>query len=199
MRHNIRAAVLIGASIAAAPASARNVGRWSHASDIGRDALVVAALGLPVIRGDWTGDLQAGASIGATFLATTGLKEAFPERRPDGSDSKSFPSGHAGAAFAAAASLQNRYGWGAGLPAQLVAAFVGVSRVEARKHHWYDVAMGAAIGEGTGFLLTSKRDDAVRVLPWGDAHGAGVAIGVPLGRPSRRSSVPSANPNGFRG
>jgi membrane-associated phospholipid phosphatase len=112
------------------------------------------------------------------LLVTTGLKEALPERRPDGSNNKSFPSGHVGTAFAAAATLQNRYGWQVGLPAQLVAAIVGFSRVEARKHHWYDVVAGAAIGEGSGFLLTSKRDGAVRVLPWGDAQGAGIALGM---------------------
>jgi membrane-associated phospholipid phosphatase len=128
--------------IAPAPASSRSLKGWEDASTIGRDALVVAALGMPAVQGDWAGDIQAGEAIGATFLATTALKQALPERRPDGSDRKSFPSGHAGTAFSAAATLQNRYGWQVGLPAQLVAAFVGFSRVEARKHHWYDVVAG---------------------------------------------------------
>ena len=78
--------------------------------------------------------------------------------------------------FAAAATLQNRYGWKVGLPAQLLATFVGVSRVEARKHHWYDVVAGAAIGEASGFLLTSKHDDAVRIVPWGELHEGGVSV-----------------------
>ena len=164
------------ALVVATPASARNEHAWSQAGSIGRDALVGAALGLPALNGDWTGDLQAAGSMGAAFLVTTGLKEAFPELRPDGSNRKSFPSGHASIAFSAAATLQNRYGWEAGVPAQLVAAFVGVSRVEARKHYWYDVVAGAAIGEVSGFVLTSKRDDGVRILPWGDAHGAGIAL-----------------------
>lgn len=162
----------------ATPAMARNERAWDDASGIARDALVLSALGLPAIKGDWHGDLETGASIGTAFLLTYGLKEAFPERRPDGSDRKSFPSGHTSAAFAAAATLQNRYGYKVGIPAQLVAGFVGLARVEARKHHWYDVAVGAVIGEGSGFLLTHKRDDNVRVLPWGDAHGAGVAVGA---------------------
>ena len=161
-----------------APAEARDTKAWNTASNIGRDGLVVAALGLPAINGDWQGDLQAGASIIGTFALTTGLKEIFPETRPDGSDRKSFPSGHAGTAFAAAATLQNRYGWQVGIPAQVVAAFVGLSRVQARKHHWYDVVAGAAIGETTGFLLTSKRNDRVRVLPWGDTQGGGVVVGM---------------------
>jgi membrane-associated phospholipid phosphatase len=174
---------LIGAGLASAlllsqPGSAHDAKAWGDASGIGRDVLVGVALGLPAIQGDWKGDLEAGGSIGAALLLAEGLKQAFPERRPDDSDNKSFPSGHASVSFAAAASLQNRYGWKVGLPAQLVAAFVGLGRVEARKHHWYDVAAGAAVGEASGFLITSKRDDAVRVLPWGDASGGGATIAM---------------------
>lgn len=128
------AMMLVLASIVAAPAEARHTRRWDHASSIGRDTLIVAALGLPAAREDWSGDPQAGGSIGTAFLATEALKRSLPETRPNGSDRRSFPSGHTSASFAAAATLQNRYGWQVGLPAQLVAAFVGVSRVEARKH-----------------------------------------------------------------
>lgn len=173
----------IGAAFAATsllsqPALARDTKFWADASSVGRDALVVVALGLPVIKGDWRGDLETGGSMIAGFGISEGLKAAFPERRPDGSDDKSFPSGHASVSFAAAASLQNRYGWKLGLPAQLAAAFVGFSRVEARKHHWYDVAAGAALGEASGFLITSKHNSGIRVLPWGDTSGAGVAIAM---------------------
>lgn len=175
MRGAAAIAVAIGL---AAPASSRDLQAWDHASSIGRDALVVAALGLPAIQGDWTGDLQAGGSMAIAVLASTGLKQAIHEDRPDHSDRKSFPSGHASLSFAAAATLQNRYGWQVGLPAQLVAAFVGVGRVEARKHHWHDVIAGAAIGEASGFLLTRKRDAGVRILPWGDTRGGGLALGT---------------------
>jgi membrane-associated phospholipid phosphatase len=177
-RHTVKIAIALAIAALPQPLFARNEKAWDTASDIGRDALVAAALGVPAVQGDWKGDLQAGASIGSSFLLTAGLKEAFPEWRPDHSDRKSFPSGHTSVSFAAAASLQNRYGWQVGIPAQIVAAFVGVSRIEARKHHWYDVAVGAAIGETSGFLLTSKRNKNVRILPWGDTKGAGLALGM---------------------
>jgi membrane-associated phospholipid phosphatase len=151
---------------------------WDDASRVGEISLVAAALGVPAVHGDWKGDLQAGASIGAAALVATGLKEVFPERRPDGSDRKSFPSGHTSISFAAAATLQNRYGWEVGLPATIVATFVGVARVKARKHHWYDVVAGAAIGETSGLLLTSKRDHSVRLLPWGDTQSGGLAFAM---------------------
>ena len=108
---------------------------------------------------------------------TYGLKHSFPEERPDRSDRRSFPSGHTSISFAAAASLEKRYGWQVGLPALAAASFVGVSRVEARKHYWYDAVAGAAIGGGAGFLLTSRHDDAVRLLPWSEGRrGGGIAV-----------------------
>lgn len=149
---------------------------WDQSSSIGRDILVAAALGVPAVQGDWQGDLQAGGSLLLGTGLATGLKHVFPEERPDHSDRKSFPSGHSATAFAAAATLENRYGWKAGLPAFALATFVATARVEARKHHWYDCVAGAAIGTGSGFLLTHRRDDAVRLVPWGDTHGGGMAL-----------------------
>ncbi|NNM77740.1 phosphatase PAP2 family protein [Sphingomonas sp. ID1715] len=174
---NIFRTNILGAAVALslpAAAAARDAAAWDSAGGIARDALVVAALGVPAIKGDWRGDAEAGASLGSAALATYGLKRAFPELRPDGSDRKSFPSGHSSISFAAAATLQNRYGWRIGLPAQLVAGFVGISRIEARKHHWYDVVAGAAVGEASGFLLTTRRNSSVRVLPWAGSGDAGV-------------------------
>src|SRR3990167_1426000 len=149
---------------------------WDDIGTIGEYTLVAAALGIPAIKGDWTGDLQAAGSLGAATLIATGLKETFPKTRPDGSDDKSFPSGHTSVSFAAAATLTNRYGWKVGLPAHALAAFVGASRVEARKHFVVDVLAGAAIGELTGFLITEKFDDGVMILPWADTHGGGVLL-----------------------
>ena len=170
-------ALAVTMAAAATPAQAGTKG-WDDASTIGRDALVIAAIGAPVVQGDWNGALQAGGSLGASALVTYGLKEAFPEWRPDRSDRKSFPSGHTSMAFAAAATLHNRYGWEVGVPAQVVAAFVGFSRVKADKHHWYDAVAGAAIGEAAGFLITRRHDDRVRIMPWGDTKGGGVALGL---------------------
>lgn len=172
------AVALTALSIQAVPADAFSNNDWDDASTIARDALVVAALGLPVLNRDWKGGLQAAASLGVTFGVTEGLKQAFPERRPDNSGNDSFPSGHTSAAFAAAATLENRYGWQAGFPAFVVASFVGVARHEANKHHWYDVAAGAVIGTGSGFLITTRRDSQVRFVPWADSNGAGFLFGT---------------------
>ena len=159
----------------AAPAAASEKG-WDDAGTIAKNALVVAAFAVPAVQEDWDGALQAGGSIGGTILITQGLKEAFPSRRPDGSDDRSFPSGHTSTSFAAAATLHNRYGWEAGLPAYVVASFVGLWRVEARKHRVGDVLVGAAIGTATGHLVTRKANERVQIIPWGDTKGAGVDV-----------------------
>ena len=161
---------------AATPPAHAGEKTWDDAGSITRDALVIAAFGVPLAQSDWDGTLQAGGSLVAAAGVTAGLKQVFPERRPDGSDNKGFPSGHTSVSFAAAATLQNRYGWKVGLPAQALAAFVGLSRVEARKHHVHDVLVGAAIGEASGFLITRRASDRVQVFPWADARGGGVAM-----------------------
>lgn len=160
-------------------AQAKNEKAWATASDVGVAALSIAALGLPIAQGDRQGAFQAAGSLGASALVTTGLKYSFPEVRPDGSDRKSFPSGHTSTAFSAAASLYNRQGADIGLPAMLAASFVGLARVQADKHHWYDVVVGAGIGSASGFLITHKKGERqALVLPWGDSKSAGVSFAM---------------------
>lgn len=149
---------------------------WDRAGGFARDALVAAAIGVPAVQGDWHGDAEAVESMAAAGGTTFALKELIHERRPDGSDNNSFPSGHTSISFAAAASLEKRYGWHAGIPAFLVASFVGVSRVEASKHYVHDVLAGAAIGTLSGALLTSRHNDDVRLTPWTMRHGGGISL-----------------------
>ena len=164
------------AAIGCAQPCLANPHGWGEASSVGRDLLIGAALGVPAIRGDWRGDLEAGGSLLLATGISYGLKHTIPEERPDHSSRRSFPSGHSADAFAAAATLENRYGWKAGLPAFALAGFVATARVEARKHHWYDSVAGAAIGTGSGFLLTSRHDARVKFVPWGDSTGGGIAL-----------------------
>jgi membrane-associated phospholipid phosphatase len=169
----------LAAAVATSPAQAKNEKTWDTASSIGAYGLTAVAIGLPIIHKDKQGAFQAGGSVIAATLVTTGLKEAFPETRPDGSDRKSFPSGHTSLAFAAASTIYNREGASAGIPALLVATFVGVARVQADKHHWYDCVVGAGIGAAAGFLITHKRPESqTAVIPWGDTKGGGVTLAM---------------------
>jgi len=169
---------LAGAAFAfATPAYASDSG-WAQASTIGRDGLMVAALAVPAVHGDLEGIGRAGLALGATRLATDGLKSTIHEERPDESNDRSFPSGHTSMSFAAAATLHKRYGWKYGFPAYAVATFVGAARVKADKHFVHDVIAGAALGEAAGWLITTRKDAKVQWLPWGNAHGGGATVAV---------------------
>ena len=152
---------------------------WATASDVGALGLMALAVGAPALHGDGPGALQAAGSIVAAGGTATALKEVFPEQRPDRSNDRSFPSGHTAVSFASAATLYEREGPGIGIPAFAVASFVGVARVEADKHHWYDCAVGAGIGTAAGFLITRHRlRSSAMAVPWGDTHGGGVAFAM---------------------
>jgi membrane-associated phospholipid phosphatase len=89
--------------------------------------------------------------------------------RPDGSDYKSFPSGHTAVAFSAVRFMDKRYGaemtsytpW-----LYAAAALTGVARVQANKHHWQDVTIGAALGWGASHLWAQPvRGGQLSVMP----------------------------------
>jgi len=66
--------------------------------------------------------------------------------RPDGSNDHSFPSGHASATMASARVLQMRLGWWIGAPAYAAATYVGLTRIQGKKHYPSDVIFGWAVG-----------------------------------------------------
>jgi membrane-associated phospholipid phosphatase len=170
---------MVAAALLCLPQAAQAGARadWATASDIGAYGLAAVAIGLPIVEGDKQGAFQALGSVAASKLLVLGLKESFPQTRPDGSNNKSFPSGHTSLAFASAASLYNRQGKAVGIPALAVATLVGLSRVEAKKHFWYDAVIGAAIGSGLGFVITNKKPNPDSAfIPWGDTKGAGFTL-----------------------
>ena len=103
-------------------------------------------------RDDWK---KLAITTTASWVATAGtawiLKHAVNEWRPDDSDRKSFPSGHTTIAFAGATALHKEFGkvspW-LSVAGYGVATFMAVDRVVKDRHHWYDVATGAALGFG---------------------------------------------------
>lgn len=143
-------------------------------TDVALVALPLATIAGVIIDKDWTGLKQGAFSaatvVGATFL----LKLAVKEDRPDHSNCHSFPSGHTSFTFATATFLQRRYGWKFGVPAYVISTYVGWGRVYAKKHHWWDVVAGAAIGAGSSLIYTR---------PFAQKHDL--------------TLIPSATPDGF--
>lgn len=151
---------------------------WRNVSDVGVAALVVSSLAVPATRRDWQGFREAVYSdaLGEGF-AVVG-KALVHERRPNGKDNHSFPSGHGALAFAAATTLYRRYGWQYGAPAYGVALLTGYARVAAREHHWWDVVASAAFSTGAGWLVTHPFNDRVQMAPWIGDDGGGIAMVV---------------------
>jgi len=159
-------------------ANALSHNSWKDISNVGAYGLIGTALVLPSVREDWEGFRQAAYSVGsATVIAQTG-KALVNEERPDNSGNDSFPSGHTANAFASAATLHRRHGWQTGFPAYAVATLTGVARERARKHHWYDVLAGAAIGGASGWYFTDAFNDEVQLVPWVDSGGGGVVVSM---------------------
>ena len=85
------------------------------------------------------------------FVAATvrTLKKTSSEKRPDGSDLDSFPSGHTATAFAGAEFMYQEYKGQSiwyGIAGYTVATATGAFRIYNNKHWLTDVAAGAGIG-----------------------------------------------------
>ena len=160
-------------AISSGTAQAKNDG-IETAGDVIKLALPAAGAVLNLVHQDADGALQLGVSVVGSYGTSFLLQQIIKERRPDHSGKDSFPSDSTAVAFAAASSMQVRYGWDYGLPAYALAAFVGYSRVAAEKHHWYDVAAGAAIGLGIGQLVTSRYQRSLDIQAFADTRSAGI-------------------------
>lgn len=111
--------------------------------------LALKATGVP-LQGSWTE--LAFTALGAYALGagtTYSLKHMVCERRPDDSDNRSFPSGHATFAFAGATMLHHEYGhlstW-VSVGGYGFATLVAARRIVRDRHYLHDVCAGAAIG-----------------------------------------------------
>lgn len=134
-------------------------------TDVVLIAMPVATLGIAIAHKDWKGIGIGAAEAAGTLAVTYGLKYAVHKRRPDGSDRRSFPSGHSSLVFTDASFLMRRYGWKYGVPAYALATYVAWGRVYGKKHDFWDVATGAAIGTAIGLLGTRPFMKQVEIAP----------------------------------
>ena len=84
---------------------------------------------------------------------TYAIKFIADRTRPNG-DPRGFPSGHASTSFATATVLQEHFGWKAGVPAFVAAAYTATSRIADNQHWASDVVFGAAVGIACGRTVT---------------------------------------------
>ena len=160
------------------PANASSSDNWENFSDIGAYGLTGVAMALPAYKRDWGGFKQAGYSIVAASGVGLLGKSLIEEERPDHSGNDSFPSNHTANAFAAATTLNLRYGWEVGFPAYGIAALVGVGRVQSEKHHWKDVLGGAVIGSMAGWVFTDASNEKIKIVPWAGRNEGGLSVSL---------------------
>ncbi|MCM1291555.1 MAG: phosphatase PAP2 family protein [Prevotella sp.] len=149
-------------------------------TDIVALALPVATLTGVLIMQDWEGLKQASFTALTTTGATLLLKFTVNERRPDFSNHHSFPSAHTSASFATASFLQHRYGWKFGIPAYTLATYVAWGRCFSKRHHWWDVVAGAAIGTGSAFIFTTPfaKKHNLAIMPFTDGQNIALATSI---------------------
>ncbi|HBC29403.1 MAG TPA: hypothetical protein DC006_07130 [Prevotellaceae bacterium] len=115
-------------------------------------AVVMVGLKAAGVRGrsSWGRMLVSDAfSVAVMAAVTNGLKESVQVRRPDGSNTRSFPSGHTATAFMTATMLTKEYGYKSkwvGFGSYAVASGVGLMRMANNRHWLSDVMVGAGIG-----------------------------------------------------
>lgn len=138
------------------------LGHYSHYGDLAGqlipNILYVGTQSILGARGDEKGYGRAMGMLKATLYSsavTTALKYSIREPRPDNIKEKnSFPSGHSTTAFAFGGYVLEEHGWKAGVPALLLSAFVGASRINDNRHFLSDVVAGATIGLAYGIGIS---------------------------------------------
>lgn len=141
---------------------------------------VVPSMGMAaavfVDHGDDMPVLQLTESLIFSTLITHSLKRIINKKRPNGGR-HAFPSGHTTFAMTGAGYIQRRYGWEYGIPAYALAAWVGYSRIHAKKHDIYDVVAGTIVGVGSAYLFTKPihlAETTLKVVP--TENGIGMIV-----------------------
>lgn len=137
------------------------------------------ALGYTLIIKDFIGLRQQAlgyiAVVGATYAVKYSLYFASPyakdtlsfAKRPTSESYEAFPSGHTASAFAAVGFVAKRYGAKLGIPAFVLAAAVGESRILLEKHTILQVICGGILGFLLSFFCASpfRRVSTPNILP----------------------------------
>lgn len=108
-------------------------------------------------------EMVTGAYATNTFLVYS-LKLIAGRTRPDESNTRSFPSGHAANSFLMASLMHQMYGLQIGLPLYGLAAIIAASRLQHEKHYLSDIIMGAGIGFVIGRSFVSVYDRKTQKL-----------------------------------
>ena len=145
------------------------------AGDFFMYALPITAFGTTIVLKDTKGSKEFLKAFATTSVSTYILKRVVGERRPIGTSTTSFPSGHTSSAFTSAAFIHKRYGLKYAIIPYAIATFVAYSRVHAKKHFVHDVIAGAALGVASSWYFTTKYKN-LTIAPYSDSKKVGIDI-----------------------
>lgn len=148
--------ILIPTLLIYSPAMAnpfKDINKWG---DLLLMTPIFYGVGMTIANEDYKGILQLGESAIVSQLAAEGIKRITHEKRPNGNDYMSFPSGHAAGAFSGAMFVHKRYGWKPALIPYALSLTTGYSRVHAKAHYWHDIAGGAIVSALFTWILVDR-------------------------------------------
>lgn len=174
----VGASILVGAILTSATAEERS--DFEKLGDVLSAGIPLAGLGTTIVLRDWDGSQQFAYSMVTAGALTGVMKKTVDKTRPN-AGWHSFPSGHATGAFGGAAFIERRYGWWAGTPAYALAVVTAYSRIDAKKHDFFDVSFGALNGILGAYIWTKPYqvgDKAVFFQPWNGEEFVGIQVAV---------------------
>jgi len=135
-------------------------------ADIVQLSLPISSYLSTFVINDKEGRNQFYKSFFTNLGVTYALKYSVNDKRPEGHGCCSWPSGHTSVSFQSATFIYRRYGYKFGVPAYILASFVGWSRVEgeADMHKPDDVVAGMIIGSLSSYIFTSKYK-SINIVP----------------------------------
>jgi membrane-associated phospholipid phosphatase len=104
------------------------------------------------------------------------IKFATRRTRPDDSNRRSFPSGHAAVTFATATVIERHLGWRKSVIGYTVASYVAASRLHDNRHYLSDVIFGAAVGAIAGRTVVHHASDYWAFAPVAVPGGAAIVV-----------------------
>lgn len=119
--------------------------------------LPVSAMATSFMLEDHQGAWQFTKSFALNLAVTGAAKVLINKERPFEGGDYAFPSGHTSIAFQSASYFHRRYGFKYSIPAYVLAAYTGFSRIHATRHDGWDVLAGAVVGIGSTWFFTDPR------------------------------------------
>lgn len=123
-------------------------------------------------------------ALTASGAYTEVLKRTVRRSRPDATNSHDgFPSGHVSTVFTTAAVMMDRYGPLLGVPALAIGILTGMSRLQANRHHFSDVAFAAGLGYVVGHGYTRHHQaqahaSSLTYLPFWNEENKGLMLSM---------------------